>query len=715
MKIIKTLAAFFIGLMALTFAAPVNVNAAAKLQKKLMVESPKVNESYVNKNITVSGWAQDPSGVKEVNIYLNGKLQGKANYGTGRPDVNKVSPGYPQGNNTGYSYTINYANLTTGTYKVTVELVGKDNQKLKKEVNISLKKTVLPLKAALERPANNTSTTANSLNFSGWATGPSGIKEIKVYVDGAYRGSTVPKAARKDVAAIFPTYKDSLTSGFSYELSMLNMTKGVHKVVFEVTGNDGQVTKLERSFEYKGLAPRYGVDSPAGDYETDSFSIMVKGWALNSADISAINVYVDNNYNGQATLKEKRTDIAGKYPGYPQGEDSGFSYKLDMKYISFGKHSLKLEFIAADGTIIYDVRNFTYNKPKAIVSIESPKLNESVSSGTITVSGYALNASGVKDVYIILDETFAGKPEYGEIRTDLGHYADAFPEVIEVGFSHTIDISTLSIGKHDITVLAQGNDGTATTATITFNMHGLVEKVYYDKDLDYYVQRQYEKGANVIFGSSTPPTYEQVKYYMDPENFINDPSGKYMFLKLTYIEGIDVEDLNRTLAGKGVLEGKGQAFLDGGKLYNVNPLYLIAHALLETGNGKSKLATGINVTSVGGVPVEPRVTYNIYGIGARDSNPNVLGSEYAYKQQWFSVDAAIIGGAKFISESYIQNEVYKQYTLYKMKWNFDVIWHEYATDIGWASKQTKSIKALVDQMERPVLVFEVPVFAPKAN
>lgn len=710
MKAIRIITAFFIALMFFMVEPPIAANAAAKLPKKLMIESPKQKSSYLNKDIVISGWAQDPSGVKQINVYLNGKLHGRANLGIKRADVNKISPGYPQGNNSGYSYSINYSTLTSGSYKITVELVGKDSKKVKKDVNITFKKTVQPIKAAIDKPIDKVSTNANSIVFAGWTTGPSGIKEIKVYLDGSYKGSTVPKITRKDVQKLFPGYKNSLTSGFSYELSMLNVTKGIHKVAFEYIGNDGQVLKAERTFDYKGLAPKYGIENPKADFTTDLYNLKVNGWAVNSAGIREINIYIDNIFSGKAVTQGKRPDIAQALPGYPQGEDSGFNYDIDIRNLSSGKHSLKVEIVAEDGTIISEVRSFTYNKPVPIISIDSPRASENINTSTVTVSGWAVDVSGVKEITVKLDGNYVGTAAYGGERTDLTHLAEKFPEYTLVGFSHSLDISTLSTGQHTLEVVVEGMNGVISSSKTSLNMYGIVEYVDMDNNLDYYVQRQFDKGGNVIFGSSTVPTYEQLKYYMDPNNFINDPSGKYMFLKLTYIEGIDVNDLNKTLVGKGVLEGKGQAYLDAGKLHNINPIYLVAHSLLETGNGTSKLSNGISVSSVAGKPVETKDTYNVYGIGAKDSNPIVLGSEYAYNQQWFSVEAAIIGGAKFISGNYIQSELYKQYTLYKMKWNFEVLWHQYATDIGWASKQTKFIKALVDQMEKPVLVFEVPVF-----
>lgn len=212
-----------------------------------------------------------------------------------------------------------------------------------------------------------------------------------------------------------------------------------------------------------------------------------------------------------------------------------------------------------------------------------------------------------------------------------------------------------------------------------------------------------DEGPTAFVGASA----NQIKYYLNPLNY-TDEYGKYMFLKLSYIDdSITEEDLNGMLKGRGVLEGKGQAFLQGAKEHNINPAYLVSHALLETYNGKSPLATGIEVDGEEG----KKIVYNTYGIGASDADPNKLGSERAYKEKWFTVEDAIIGGAKYISERYINNPTEKRDTLYKMKWNPSSPGsYQYATDIGWAYKQVVRIKEIMDQCKNPTLIFDFPVY-----
>ena len=67
----------------------------------------------------IRGWALASSGVKEVRVYIDGKDLGTVPYGTSRPDVNNVHPGYSSGNNAGFDGTINISNISAGNKKLT--------------------------------------------------------------------------------------------------------------------------------------------------------------------------------------------------------------------------------------------------------------------------------------------------------------------------------------------------------------------------------------------------------------------------------------------------------------------------------------------------------------------------------------------------------------------------------------------------------------------
>jgi uncharacterized protein YjdB/beta-N-acetylglucosaminidase len=200
-----------------------------------------------------------------------------------------------------------------------------------------------------------------------------------------------------------------------------------------------------------------------------------------------------------------------------------------------------------------------------------------------------------------------------------------------------------------------------------------------------------------------------VEWDMNPLNFPKGTAGYFQFLKLSQAAGLNADEVNqKILNGKGILQGKASSFIQAGNQYGVNEIYLISHALLETGNGTSPLATGVTVTSVNGQPVTPMVVYNMYGVHAFDSCSLQCGSEFAYQQGWTSPEAAIIGGAQYIAANYIDQG---QDTLYKMRWNpASPGTHQYATDDLWAINQVNSIKNLYDLITSYALVFDQPIY-----
>ncbi|MFC4558012.1 PA14 domain-containing protein [Virgibacillus kekensis] len=203
---------------------------------------------------------------------------------------------------------------------------------------------------------------------------------------------------------------------------------------------------------------------------------------------------------------------------------------------------------------------------------------------------------------------------------------------------------------------------------------------------------------------------EDVRYNLNPNNFTDTFKDSLQFLKLSHSANLDVQEVNnKILNGKGILDGKAQAFSEAGNKHGVNEIYLISHALLETGNGTSSLATGIVVDGSKG----KRTVYNMYGIGAKDSCPLECGAQYAYDAGWFTPESAIIGGAQFIGEGYVNNG---QDTLYKMRWNpeaaakYGYATHQYATDIGWAWKQTSTMNNIFSLLESYSISFEIPQY-----
>jgi beta-N-acetylglucosaminidase len=182
------------------------------------------------------------------------------------------------------------------------------------------------------------------------------------------------------------------------------------------------------------------------------------------------------------------------------------------------------------------------------------------------------------------------------------------------------------------------------------------------------------------------------------------------------------------LIGKGVLAGHEQDFLDAAQQYNINPVYLIAHARLESGNGASTLASGVYVAagtyknSQGKTVVitNSGTYYNFFGIHAYDAAPVTDGSQYAANQNWNSVRAAIFGGAKWIATNYVDcvanGNNYDQDTLYDMRFDpygFDVngSGFRYATSTTWANSVASIISQYAYIFDGKTLTYNIPVYS----
>ncbi|KAA6450847.1 N-acetylglucosaminidase [Bacillus swezeyi] len=195
---------------------------------------------------------------------------------------------------------------------------------------------------------------------------------------------------------------------------------------------------------------------------------------------------------------------------------------------------------------------------------------------------------------------------------------------------------------------------------------------------------------------------DETGYYINPNNFSMDSKYYFQFLKLSQYAGLSASEINsKILKGKGILDGKGAAFVEASKKYNINELYLISHALLETGNGTSQLAKGVKYNG--------KTVYNMYGYGAYDSCPLECGSKTAYEQGWDTPEKAIIGGAELIGKNYIHRSGFQQDTLFKMRWA-PTASHQYATDIGWAYKQVSRMYSLYTLLDNYTLYYDIPKY-----
>ncbi|EGS9998899.1 SH3 domain-containing protein [Clostridium perfringens] len=255
---------------------------------------------------------------------------------------------------------------------------------------------------------------------------------------------------------------------------------------------------------------------------------------------------------------------------------------------------------------------------------------------------------------------------------------------------------------------------------------GNASKTNYGVSLNEYIKLQQRNNPSNY-------SYSEFEKYINPAKATN----KLQFLRIDKFRSVNVSGLSSRLSNKGVLTGQGQAFVNAAKAFNIDPIYLVAQCLHETGNGTSKLAKGVTITEIADEsrPIyngngqlvgyhmiklsKPVTVYNLFGIGAKDNSsvfPNralILGTTYAYNRGWTSIENAIKGAAEFVSLNYVHSSRYSQNTLYKMRYNQNVsnIWHQYATTPWYTSSIADIMRSYQDLYLENNFTFDVPVFA----
>jgi N-acetylmuramoyl-L-alanine amidase len=219
------------------------------------------------------------------------------------------------------------------------------------------------------------------------------------------------------------------------------------------------------------------IDDPASG-ATVLGTVTVSGWAVDNASavgtaISSVQLKVDAAIVGTATYGSSRPDVCAAYPGRPRCPNVGYSYSLNTSTLSPGSHTITVTATDSDETPDTGSSSVTVNvqAPLPTVYIDTPSQGAAV-SGTVTVSGWAVdNASAVgtaiSSVQVKVDGTVVGNATYGLSRPDVCVAYPGRPGCPNVGYSFSLNTSSLSPGTHTITVTATDSDTTPDSSSVS--------------------------------------------------------------------------------------------------------------------------------------------------------------------------------------------------------------------------------------------------------
>lgn len=95
------------------------------------IDTPISNQIYeLSEEMIISGWSLDTTGIESVNIYIDGKEIGTAEYGMERKDVLKEYPDMNNSLNSGFQYVIKLEGMSLGVHELSVKIINVNSEEL---------------------------------------------------------------------------------------------------------------------------------------------------------------------------------------------------------------------------------------------------------------------------------------------------------------------------------------------------------------------------------------------------------------------------------------------------------------------------------------------------------------------------------------------------------------------------------------------------------
>lgn len=226
----------------------------------------------------------------------------------------------------------------------------------------------------------------------------------------------------------------------------------------------------------------------------------------------------------------------------------------------------------------------------------------------------------------------------------------------------------------------------------------------------------------VTNGGWAAASRELIAYYMDPRNFLNS-SEIYMFLQQGYNPAVQTEAgvlkiIKGTFLEQGYNDPNDTAYggsyakviMAAAQQAGVSPYILASKIRQEIGVSVTNMVSGVYT----GANSEYYGYYNFFNIGASGGDSTAVlhnGLKRAKQENWNTRSAAIIGGAKFLSNNYISSG---QDTYYYQDFNVhnpDRLWHQYAQAVHDARSKGVSLAQTYQNATDFALNFKIPVFA----
>lgn len=147
------------------------------------------------------------------------------------------------------------------------------------------------IKFALGWPKNNDDVIGLGM-IQGYAIAPAGVDKVELYVDNQYFSDMPYGGIRADIDLLFPTYPNSLTSGFALRYGFRNLSAGPHQlklIAYDQLQNTNEHTLTVNVQKYgNNWAWDNNVDLAAASCDISVNAVSLDNISVNGADYDAV-------------------------------------------------------------------------------------------------------------------------------------------------------------------------------------------------------------------------------------------------------------------------------------------------------------------------------------------------------------------------------------------------------------------------------------------
>ena len=222
------------------------------------------------------------------------------------------------------------------------------------------------------------------------------------------------------------------------------------------------------------LEAKSNLESPANGTVISDGKLNIKGWALHAFGIKEIKVYLEGELVGTLNTGINRSDVNEVYPGYYNGNNSGFEGNIDISRFGEGKKSVEIVIISTNNETQSIIRNIIVgNKLPKLSNLEEPNSNNLITTNELKIRGWALDSSGIKEVRAYIDGKDLGTIEYGISRIDVDNVYPGYINGRNSGFEGIVNVSGVATGNKTLVVKVTANDGSVLSFERNINIPDL--------------------------------------------------------------------------------------------------------------------------------------------------------------------------------------------------------------------------------------------------